>query len=147
MRPVLTWGGFGLRLFLSNLTAVLLVTHAILGCCPHHVQAVADVHSPVRLVHGCRGPEALHCHSAFRTGQCCDERQQREGSSECKCVFSRPAKVRPAKSPPVRFQVVALLVPSCSRTAIGNRFDQHSCTNGNQAAPIRLYLVHQALLI
>ena len=77
MRPVLTWGGFGLRVFLSNLAAVLLVAHAMLGCCSHHVQAVTDAQGPVWLAGGCRGLQALHCLSVFRTGQCCDERQQR----------------------------------------------------------------------
>ena len=137
-----------MRGFLSILITVTLFAHAMLGCCPDLAQTIrADTQVSVRLAGGCRGPETRHGHSVLGARQCCDHRPQREDSSECRCVFSHPAKVRSAKSPLVRSPVAALLSPLAAVRAVSNHSERHLRTSGARTSSSRLHLVHQVLLI
>jgi len=146
-QPISSTGGLFLRGFLSISTIVMLVAHAMLGCCVHHVHATREACDPAGLVDGFRGLDAHHCPSVVSPGQCCDERQQREDCQESKCDFGRPSKTRAAKSRAVLFQFVALPLPSGSLDVVGSHLERHLCTSGDQRLPARLHLLHQVLLI
>jgi hypothetical protein len=136
-----------LRGFLTNLTAVMLFTHAVLGCCSHHVHACGESHGSVVFLdgkHHCS--DACGDDSAGSSEQTGHEHQGRDDCQGSKCDFGRPANERVSKSCHVVCQPVLLLLSEAAPAAVdGQR--EHVFGSLGVLPPLRLHLVHQVLLI
>jgi hypothetical protein len=142
-------GGLILRSLLASVTAVMLFTHAVLGCCAHHIHACGDAHGSVALG-GSQNHCSLSCgdHSAESSGQA-DHEHQQPGQDDCqgsRCDFGRPTNDREADSGHVWCQSVAVLLSDAMLGLAGSQVDHHLRTTGI-LLPVRLHLVHQVLLI
>lgn len=148
-------GFLQIMIFVRYLTAVLLSMHALLGCCWHHAHAVAaapELGNAAKLTHRAEAHAACCSHhpisgnpvSSNIPGDGSDHRHECQGD---RCVFVR---VEATQVPPLAFlNIAAEFVPlPCQPALLGGgdyswvRADGHLA-----AAPLRLHLLHQILLI
>ena len=135
-----------MRDFLSNLTAVMLVAHAVLGCCSHHVHACGQTHDQISRTGGNRCADAAHEHSTDKSERSSDPHQRRDDCQGSKCDFGRLADEQVTKSYPVFSPLMALPVFEANQALVGGRLEEYLCAIG-VLQPIRLHLVNQVLLI
>lgn len=139
-------GGLVLRSFLTNLTAVMLFAHAVLGCCSHHVHACGQTHDQIAWLGGNRCAEAAHEHSTGESEQSRNEHPGRDDCQGSKCDLGRPAVEQVAKAYPAFSQFVALPLSEAERASVGGHLGEYLCTI-DVLWPVRLHLVNQVLLI
>ena len=138
-------GGFVLRGFLSILTAVLLLAHAVLGCCAHHEHACGQPHSHMALTSEHLCADTIHEHPAVTTEQ---SHQQHPESDACRggtCDLGRPQDEQVGKSA-ISGRTLAVTLSGATHVTMGVRLQLALGTIG-VLLPIRLHLVNQVLLI
>jgi hypothetical protein len=137
-----------LRAFLTNLTAVMLFTHAVLGCCAHHEHACGESHGSVAFGGGKHhGSDACGDHAAGNFEP--SSGHEHQGQDSCQgnsCDFGRPAKEQVTKSCRVFCQPLALLPSEVLPVLTGGQLE-HGLRRTGVLPPIRLHLVHQVMLI
>jgi hypothetical protein len=138
-------GGVVLHGFLSILTAVVLLAHAVLGCCAHHEHACGQPHSHMALTseHPCA--DTTHEHSAVTPEQ---SHHQHPGSDACRggsCDLGRPQNEQVGKSA-ISGPTLALPLSAVTHVTVGGRLELDLGTTG-VLLPVRLHLVNQVLLI
>lgn len=137
-----------MRAGLSVLTIVMLLAHAVLGCCSHHVHACGEAHEPVGFhADGTQDLAICHSHTAPDSGQSGTEHQQRDDCQGSKCDFGRPVNEQVIKFYPVLDQWVVLPTSSLQIPAVGGHREQDLCPSDVLLQPIRLHLLNQVLLI
>ena len=136
-----------MRAFLATFTASVLFAHAVLGCCAHHAHACGESHGAIELVDGNQpGPDACGDHSA---GGSEPTSHKHQGQDECQgstCDFGRPANEREVESCHLSCQAAAVLPSEIPPVLTGVHLEHGVCATG-VLPPVRLYLVHQILLI
>lgn len=133
--------------FLSNLTASLLLIHAVLGCCWHHG-------------HDCATCDGTAIPAAWLTPCCkhhqdaCDERQEPAPPYKCQqecsgtCTYLPPQKTQLDCSDIALPFDFAVLIPAMvdAQTASAIPWERASDSGGVQSS-VRRHLLHQVLLI
>ena len=141
-----------MRSFLTNLTAVMLFAHSVLGCCSHHVHACGQTHDQIAWMGGNPWMGGNHCADAAHehsTGESKQSRDEHQGRDDCQgspCDLGRPADEQVAKSQPVFSPLVALPLSEADQASVGGQLGEYLGTTG-VLRPVRLHLVHQVLLI
>lgn len=141
-----------MRSFLTNLTAVMLFAHSVLGCCSHHVHACGQTHDQIAWMGGNPWMGGNHCADAAHehaTGESKQSRDEHQGRDDCQgspCDLGRPADEQVAKSHPVFSPLVALPLSEVDQASVGGQLGGYLGTTG-VLRPVRLHLVHQVLLI
>lgn len=130
--------------FLSNLTAVMLLAHAMLGCCAHHVHACGHAH---RQVGSNDGSTACHDHATGYSEGSEGKHQDRDDCRGNRCDMVRPANQAAGKSDPASYQVLGLSLPAVAQASGGRYRVQQLCTFGTVSLPVRIHLANQVLLI
>ncbi len=136
-----------MRVFLSNLTAVMLFAHAVLGCCSHHLHACGESHGSVGFMdskHDC--PDACSDHSGSSPERSGHEHQGQDDCQGATCHFGRPANEREVKSCHVFCQPAAVPPSEFMPASAGPQLNR-DCGATGVLPPVRLHLVYQVLLI
>ena len=142
----LLMGGFVLRCFLTNLTAVMLFAHAVLGCCSHHVHACGQAHGRTAWMGGNHCADAAHEHSTGNSERSSDEHQGNDDCQGSKCDLGRTADEQVAKSYSVFSQHMAWPLSEADQASAGGHLGEYLCTDG-VLQPLRRHLVNQVFLI
>jgi len=143
-RKTLSSGGLALHRFLSNLTAVMLLTHAVLGCCAHHVHACGDAHGQVGRNHG---STAGHEHSTGHSDRSESSHREHDDCRGNRCEMVRLANPLTGKSHSASHPLLALPCPGTAQASNDGYRCQQPCTFGTRSLPVRIHLANQVLLI
>jgi hypothetical protein len=138
--------------FLSNLTAALLATHTVLGCCWHHAHACTPDCDNVLLTFRVRNVQPLdcgdaHCADAHHDG--CSTSHEHHGRHTCQgstCVFVGTTKAGPTNS---TFRAVLPIVASVALDSPTSDAPLPWPLPAIEALlpPLRLHLLHHVLLL
>lgn len=139
-------GGCDLAAFRSSVM-VLLLTHAVLGCCSHHA-------------HGCGGPNTFDglnglpiCRAklhADSTGQACQGQGEVCGQGGCvedRCVAVRNTDDERASAPNLGCQSSVLIMQIRSDVSFNGLSRLHMFIASLHLLPVRLHLADQVILI
>jgi hypothetical protein len=137
-----------MRAFLSNLTALLLIVHAMFGCCRHHWQSDTE----------CAAATTICAESAPGCGHCCcshDEDEQPSepcsGGLECQgvCTYLPTSKtVVDASAANNAFDFAAIAATLLDgRLAVSVSPWARAHAPDDSPPRLRLHLLHQSLLI
>jgi hypothetical protein len=133
-----------MRSFLSNMTAVLLALHTVLGCCWHHAHHCAE--QSTTSVVSVSLPDGDHVNSTSHDS-CGEEHQSHQECQASRCVFM----VAPASE---RHQAATHLdmASVVSSTSFGMDFNGAGrrpafFASNALRSPLRLHLVYQIFLI
>jgi hypothetical protein len=128
-----------MQCLLSSLTAVVLLAHALLGCCFHHPHASA----PAAKAHGHAGC-AGHTHGPpEKPGD--DDRRGHECDGGA-CFFVRAEKSHPP-SPAADWELCLVSPASVVETAASIFHSADPAAAQNVAGHVRLHVLHRILLI
>jgi hypothetical protein len=136
-----------MQIILSNVTAALLVLHAVFGCCWHHAHHCAEECGMAQTA------ERPDCHEGHSPGDCDStaptNHDGHHGSRECQgnpCSFV--ASISPnGNSFAQSFQASVLLLLDDRHPMIGAGSKQHFLSAGWLLPPVRLHLANQVMLI
>lgn len=147
-------------IFVRYLTAVVLCMHALLGCCWHHAHACTLSHASPVAPAVKESVEAAHREHAHATcshdhplsgpisngapGEDSDHRHECQGD---RCVFVR---IEATRIPPLASLCAAPEFGQlpCQQAVVGNSDGSWAAADGSlAAAPVRLHLLHEVLLI
>jgi hypothetical protein len=137
-----------MRALLSNLTAVLLVIHAMIGCCHHHWHSDAE----------CAAAATISAAPCQCCDPCCgsnDESEQPshpcDGKLECQgvCNYVPTEKTQIDASPADAAFDFAAAIPTLlgGHLAAATLSWDRAHTLNDSPPPLRLHLLHQILLI
>lgn len=138
-----------MQTFVSNLTAAMLLVHALVGCCRHHEHRFVSRDraecSDTRVADCCHHDHAVSSHENERPIAPCDCKL------ECKalCVSLPPEKALIDAGQSVRcIDVMAMASDRGSLAASAARFFRDAMRVFNAPAPpLRLHLMHQIILV
>jgi len=135
-----------MHIVVSNLTAVTLAAHTLLGCCWHHGHRSEQMRSPAAALSGCCEAGDAHGPSPARR----DCGTQHGGRHDCQgspCMFIGPATQNVSPSPAWALQPLVATLPPASLSAGSAAIERSLLATGALLPPVRLHLAHQVLLI
>ena len=139
-------GGVEVRGFSCHLTAAVLLTHALLGCCWHHAHACGDANDRLAVAgwqHQCDAEEDASAGSPDRL----HHRHDRDDCRGTRCSFLATAKSSAGIAPPGCHVSVAFALPASNPTVSAGPGEDRLSLVGLSLLPVRLHLLHQVLLI
>jgi len=137
-----------MHIVVSNLTAVMLAAHALLGCCWHHGHGSEQVRGPVAAL-----ASSGHCAAGDAHGpspaqhDCGTQRGERHDCQGSPCMFIGPAIQNISPSAVCALQPLVATLPPASLSADGAAIERSLLATGALLPPVRLHLAHQVLLI
>ncbi|MEN6451394.1 MAG: hypothetical protein ABFC96_12955 [Thermoguttaceae bacterium] len=138
-----------LRTGLSAVTAAMLVSHMVLGCCWHHAHCCTDECRPttaVALPGECHDRDGDACGTSQRSGH---DHRGHHGRHECQggsCVFLRTSRVNVPHLAVVVALPASLVCPSDGLTVVAGPV--RPCFDCDDLLPpVRRHLLDQVLLI
>ena len=137
-----------MHILASNLTAVMLAAHALLGCCWHHGHRSEQMHSPVASV-----ASSSHCEAGDADGSspaqhdCGTQHGERSDCQGGPCLFIGPATQNISPSATYALQPLVATLPPASLSASSAAIERSLLANEALLPPVRLHLAHQVLLI
>jgi hypothetical protein len=125
----------------------VVLAHAVLGCCWHHVHACGEAHDHLALA----GWEHHWAGDDHPSAGCADCSHRGHGRDDCrgvKCSFVVGAKEKPGARLAVSSFSSAPTAPAADGLAGDARREEHLFFGaGSGLLPVRLHLLHQVLLI
>ena len=137
-----------MHIVVSNLTAVMLAAHALLGCCWHHGHGSEQMGSPVAVLASSGHCEAGDAHGpSLAQHDCGTQHGERPNCQGSPCMFIGPATQNISPSAVCALQPLVATLPPASLSAGGAAIERSLLAAGALLPPVRLHLAHQVLLI
>ena len=137
-----------MHIVVSNLTAVMLAAHTLLGCCWHHGHRSEPMCSAVASAASSGHCEAGDAHGPSPVQHDCGT--QHGGRHDCQgspCMFIGPTTQSISPSAVCTLQPLVATLPPASLSAGGAAIERSLLATGALLPPVRLHLAHQVLLI
>ena len=158
-----------MHILASNLTAVMLAVHALLGCCWHHGHGSEQMRGPVAVtarispqpwiisgqcatacsqaVYGADPHVSTACEQAVAQHNCGTQHGERPDCQDTPCLFIGPATQNISPSAAYALQPLITTLPLASLSADSAATERSLLATGALLPPVRLHLAHQVLLI
>ena len=135
-----------MRLFVSNLTAAMLLIHSLIGCCWHHGHACAERQETVAIHADC-------CHD--HDGESHDDNEAPARHHNCELKCQGVCTYLPTQKIVIDAQqllnsidyVAVVLATANSYSASAASFWERSRVTRASKPPLRLHLLHQVILV
>jgi hypothetical protein len=158
-----------MHILASNLTAVMLAAHALLGCCWHHGHGSEQMSGPVAItarispqpslisvqcatacsqaMYGEDPHVSTACEQAVAQHNCGTQHGERPDCQDGPCLFIGPTTQNISPSAAYALQPLVATLPPANLFASSAAIERSLLATEALLPPVRLHLAHQVLLL